>query len=421
MAAAGMLRLPAMPQRQQNYSNYHNTNIPPPPRLQAPPLMSQRDGSLSSSSSAPRSEAGRWSGGADALHRQGGEQGATTSRSSMQYARPLQRTHSYPPHGSPKDEKTTPACSSEHMLRRKTPNGILNAAYDGTAVEQIERPHAMKHILLPVSDQVTEAVPHGGGGESGMGLRPHAQAFDPGYAPSINYANPSSNPNHGSTWPRPKLQHSLPWIPNQQTQLPQIDSMLNQVPPLQSPGMQNYMAPGHHPYAFMPPVQLAYGPTASNDSGPFGPYWPNGTFVPYRPAALQDPRYHPQHNASWGAHGMQMDQAVGNGLWANAGGNPYLDMSGLNLNNQQQPFLGRSLNAQLGIPTSLGNGFYSGEAKQHDAVAYDGRRQENSIFSQVRPQLQSYDSGLESGQTTPTPKNYHSLRPLSDYGTDMSK
>jgi len=37
------------------------------------------------------------------------------------------------------------------MLRRKTPNGILAAAYDGTSVEQTEKPHATKHILLPVT------------------------------------------------------------------------------------------------------------------------------------------------------------------------------------------------------------------------------------------------------------------------------
>src|ERR1700722_17462509 len=69
----------------------------------------------------------------------------------QQYAHPLQRTNSYPQHGSLKEQGHERVRQSEHMLRRKTPNGILAAAYDGTSVEQTEKPHATKHILLPVT------------------------------------------------------------------------------------------------------------------------------------------------------------------------------------------------------------------------------------------------------------------------------
>src|SRR5262249_18005808 len=72
----------------------------------------------------------------------------------QQYAYPLvQRTHSHTLSDDSGEEGRDGGQQSEHMLRRKTPNGILNAAYDGTSVEQAERPHAMKHILLPVTQQ----------------------------------------------------------------------------------------------------------------------------------------------------------------------------------------------------------------------------------------------------------------------------
>ena len=46
------------------------------------------------------------------------------------------------------------------------------------------------------------------------------------------------------------------------------------------------------PAIIHPFYQPSIGPTASNREGPYGPYWPDGVFIPYRPAALRDPRYH---------------------------------------------------------------------------------------------------------------------------------
>ena len=405
-----MIRLPAMPQHplhQQSDLNFSNNYIPPPPRLQAPPLVSPTatPSAVSSTSAGPTTPRD------EAVHGREGLRGhaQNISRSSMQYARPLQRTNSYPPHGSSKGENERPPASSEHLLRRKTPNGILNAAYDGTAVEQIERPHAMKHILLPVSDQVAESGLGGGSSLSSMPLRPHAQAFDPGFS-----SNHSSSHNLHSPWRLPDPQ-SQSWVPTQ-AQLPQLDSMLHQMP-MHNPAMQAYFQPPHHPYAFMPPMpNLTFGPTVSNDSGPYGPYWPNGTYVPYRPAALRDMRYYPQQAGGWPSHAVPVDHAAAVGGWAS---NPYLEMSSLNLN--QQAFLPRSLNAQQGLPSPLPltPGFYGSENRQLDAP-FGGMRQDSAMFPQSRPQLQTYDSGLESGQTTPTPNNYHSSRASSEYGGDSS-
>src|SRR4051794_31051208 len=61
------------------------------------------------------------------------------------------RTNSYPTHGPNEDAAPQHPRASEHMLRRKTPNGTLAAGYDGTPVEWGSKPHATKHILIPVS------------------------------------------------------------------------------------------------------------------------------------------------------------------------------------------------------------------------------------------------------------------------------
>ncbi|KIW02312.1 uncharacterized protein PV09_06459 [Verruconis gallopava] len=391
MAASSMIRqqhalpvsvMPTHPQ-QPRPSNYVRWAA-------APPSLPNLDNSaMTSNSSTPRA--------IGTEHRSQQPHEEHTSRSSMQYARPLQRNQSYPPHGSPKNENVQPTTSSEHMLRRKTPNGILNAAYDGTAVEQIERPHAMKHILLPASDQVTENV-LGGTLNGSIPLRPHAQAFDP------TYGSHSS----GSVW-----QHKPSWIPSQ-PQVPQIDSMLNQMP-LQNPSLQ-YMQTGHHPFAFMPPPpQPSFGPTASNDIAPFGPYWPNGTYVPYRPAAMRDMRYYPQHTTNWAGQASPLGHTAVNSAWANTG-NQYLDMSNLNLNSPQT-FLPRSGNSH-GAPAQRGR-FYGAENRPFDG---HGLGTHEPMFPPSRPQRTStgYESGLESGQTTPTPHNYRSSKPLAEYGADSS-
>lgn len=41
------------------------------------------------------------------------------------------------------------------------------------------------------------------------------------------------------------------------------------------------------PTVLQPTYQPSPGPTASNDGGFYGPYWPDGKFVPYRPAAFR--------------------------------------------------------------------------------------------------------------------------------------
>ena len=191
---------------------------------------------------------------------------------------------------------------SEHMLRRKTPNGTLAAGYDGTPVEWTTRPHAQKHILMPVSDAGIQpgqqTLPVSGhldqpyanppfihpirSEEFGLGnwkQGPHSpyERRGPG---TMADGEPGGNPGVHLLW-RPKA-----------LQTPSLDSMLHQAPSAH----QFYDMGGFQqvPTVLQPMWPPSVGPTSSNAQGPYGPYWPNGAFEPYRPAALRDRRFHAQ-------------------------------------------------------------------------------------------------------------------------------
>ncbi|OAG06165.1 uncharacterized protein CC84DRAFT_752089 [Paraphaeosphaeria sporulosa] len=232
----------------------------------------------------------------------------------QQYAHPLSRHNSYHSQGSDSGRNTVKP--PEHMLRRKTPNGILAAAYDGTSVEQTEKPHATKHIILPVT------------AESGMY----------NLNQDLPLRSPGVHQDAAADW-----SPSLYFQSGSGRALPQIDSMLNQIPPLQNhPQFQMFGSPfGGGPEQMM---QSPQGPTVSNDQGPFGPYWHDGTFIPYRPAAMRDPRYYNHHAPNWShpQHNAYMTHAYNNTLpnMQNIQPHPY------QLQQLQTPYqiLGRSAN-----------------------------------------------------------------------------
>ncbi|KAF2861680.1 glycosyltransferase family 41 protein [Piedraia hortae CBS 480.64] len=132
---------------------------------------------------------------------------------------------------------------AENSLRRKTPNGTLNAAYEATA----ENDNPQKHQLV-LAEQSQKRT-----------FREHQRlAADRGQ------------------WPQPPL--ALP-----------ADLMLYQRLPPQYYGqtIPTVIQPSFH----------YLGPTACGERrpGPYGPYWHDGTFVPYRPTAVRDPcfAHHP--------------------------------------------------------------------------------------------------------------------------------
>ncbi|KAI9761724.1 MAG: hypothetical protein M4579_000818 [Chaenotheca gracillima] len=219
-------------------------------------------------------------------------------RSSQQFAYPLVRRNSTPALSHPSSTQTVSE-KSEHMLRRKTPNGTLSAGYDGSPVEWTMRPHANKHILLPSSRNVNQQRAGSNGSLAYEQTDPWVQPglttrFSSDAASGMGqHVVPSAAASHifvgegmGTGWafsphgPRP----------------PVMDSMLNQVPMQQSSNA--FWLNGQVPTVLQPMYQPSLGPTASNGQGPFGPYWPDGAFIPYRPAARRDVRYS-------GPHGIQ--------------------------------------------------------------------------------------------------------------------
>ncbi|KAJ4289245.1 hypothetical protein N0V90_011587 [Kalmusia sp. IMI 367209] len=286
----------------------------------------------------------------------------------QQYAHPLSRHNSYHSQGSESGRNT--AKPPEHMLRRKTPNGILAAAYDGTSVEQTEKPHATKHILLPVTAEsnipygLKQDLPLRSPGINGDYV--HGQDATSDWSPSLYFQTGSGGAGG-------------------QRALPQIDSMLNQIPPLQNhPQYHMYGNPfGGAPEQLL---QSPLGPTVSNDQGPFGPYWHDGTYIPYRPAAMRDPRFynhqapnwtHPQHNAF-------MSHAYNNAM-----PNMHIQPLPYQLQQPQNAFanLGRPA---IDYPTPF--------QQPHHKAALDYQDQPLPVQPSHRPHP---DFSLASGQTTP--------------------
>jgi hypothetical protein len=176
---------------------------------------------------------------------------------------------------------------SEHMLRRKTPNGTLAAGYDGTPVQWSSKAPALKHVVLPMS--VTATGQNGGYSTSGDDPRnrrrsggsswhqqQHVTQMGGYNAPDgglrmngdpVNWTQlpPISGTSH-NVWDNIRTHPAATYYPNNIIQIPTV---------------------------LQPPYQPSPGPTASNDGGFYGPYWPDGKFVPYRPAAIREqPHYH---------------------------------------------------------------------------------------------------------------------------------
>lgn len=313
------------------------------------------------------------------LHNAPNAQGRSIGQHAIpqQYAHPLSRHNTY---GSAPSEPGRTPKPAEHMLRRKTPNGILAAAYDGTSVEKNGEPHATKHILLPVTAE--SSIPYGI--KQDLPLR----------LPAVHHGHGQSQ-REASEWSASRYFETGSGLSGQH--LPQIDSMLNQMPPLQP--LEPYQTYGH-PFCgpMGPPFQTPLNPTVSNDQGPYGPYWHDGTYIPYRPAAMRDPRFlhHPNHNWSH-PHSNPF------------GGYPYSNvMPNLSLH-QQNPIqldyahgvYGRTPRPQLE---------YSPYGQPHANVALDYQNQPLPPPPTQRPR-----DFLHSGQTTPIAEHMASI-PLNEFG-----
>ncbi|TVY85543.1 putative UDP-N-acetylglucosamine--peptide N-acetylglucosaminyltransferase SEC [Lachnellula suecica] len=173
---------------------------------------------------------------------------------------------------------------SEHMLRRKTPNGTLAAGYDGTPVQWSSKPPALKHVILPFSEHssTSRSNIYSPTSSKQSNLRTGSLGWE--HQQSNQYAgNAMDGEQRGAgeadRWTR------LPPVLNGSHNV--WDHLgMQQAPPY-------YTNNGAHiPTVLQPAFQPSPGPTASNDGGLYGPYWPDGKFVPYRPAAFRGQANH---------------------------------------------------------------------------------------------------------------------------------
>lgn len=209
----------------------------------------------------------------------------------QQYAHPLSRSVSLSRSHSRQDlsfnEIIPKLEGSEYMLRRKTPNGTLAAGYDGRPVEWTARPHAIKHILMPMSHTMGEPK-----------YQPRLPDWTGDQSPSVVVQNLASRDQaqrqllgHGCTLENSGTDSEITVIDRRHSGHPAIglDSVLNQGSILHQYG--NLAGDQPTPTVLQPMWPPCMGLTSMNTPGLYGPYWPDGAFIPYRPAPLRDPRY----------------------------------------------------------------------------------------------------------------------------------
>ncbi|KAL1970507.1 hypothetical protein VTN77DRAFT_4151 [Rasamsonia byssochlamydoides] len=212
-------------------------------------------------------------------------------RSRMQFPHPVQRSDSQDL-GSNNDPHKV-ANVGEHALRRKTPNGTLAAGYDGTPGDRAIQPPAAKHILVS-SLESGQVLPS----QSTLPVEnwqstPLDQTQYQNFPPVYNKQDPGRTNNGLST---DQLQGGggtgPSWVRSLNPQ-PGMDSVLHQTLPMQ-PSQRYYMHNGPSIPTVLPATLQPYlSPTAPVSTGPYGPYWPDGAYIPYRPAALRDSRFLP--------------------------------------------------------------------------------------------------------------------------------
>ncbi|TVY48527.1 putative UDP-N-acetylglucosamine--peptide N-acetylglucosaminyltransferase [Lachnellula occidentalis] len=170
---------------------------------------------------------------------------------------------------------------SEHMLRRKTPNGTLAAGYDGTPVQWSSKAPALKHVILPLSASSANR----GDIYSSTILNGHHSRRSS--VPS-GWSNPQPN-QYGRLNGGSMEQHMTGEVENWTNYPPVPDASHNVWDHIGTHQAATYYPSNgtHVPTVLQPAFQPSPGPTASNDGGLYGPYWPDGKFVPYRPAAYR--------------------------------------------------------------------------------------------------------------------------------------
>ncbi|KAM0799376.1 glycosyl transferase family 41-domain-containing protein [Usnea florida] len=188
--------------------------------------------------------------------------------------------------------------ASEHMLRRKTPNGTLAAGYDGSSVEWTKRLHATKHLLLPTSNTSSQTTypQRQTEGHRARSSPQTGHSFDLG--PGEQCANhsksnaPSNTTVHGAR-SSDEIKADARWRPNNVSSTG-LDSVLNQS---YSHHFHYSSAESQHIPTVLQPMWPPYlSPTYLQGLGPYGQYAPDGAFDPYHTSLVRDPRFQHQHS-----------------------------------------------------------------------------------------------------------------------------
>lgn len=211
-----------------------------------------------------------------------------------QYPRSLRSTLSMPQQPPTRTQYTPTSEASEHMLRRKTPNGTLAAGYDGSPVEWTKRPHMMKHLLLPASNTSSQTTyPY-----------PLTERISQRSSPqNAHFVNSGVGEQHGAQKSKSNVPLNTTVQGAKSSDEVEVDSRWrsNSIPPTSLDSVLDQPYSHHHHYNLAGSQQIptvlqpmwppCLGPTSLHSPGPYGPYWPDGAFEPYRPAPLRDPRF----------------------------------------------------------------------------------------------------------------------------------
>ncbi|KAJ9610023.1 hypothetical protein H2200_006353 [Cladophialophora chaetospira] len=186
-------------------------------------------------------------------------------------------------------QRSTGLSYAEHEIlrQRKTPNGGRLYEPDTAALDKNVQIPATKHLLLSSSPAFRQPIPSLTNSSTWPESK-HTQRRDE--VGRTSYGRESRPDMHFQPYGTSK---GLPYRPA--WDFPGgLDSMLNQTLPLQ-PTQRYYVQHGSNIPTVLPAtLHSQFGPTASAGQEMYGPYWPDGTYNPYRPAAIRDSRFFPR-------------------------------------------------------------------------------------------------------------------------------
>lgn len=228
-------------------------------------------------------------------------QPVSSSRTRHQYPQPIQRPNAQSMADS---GLNTGINHPEHCLRRKTPNGTIAAGFDATpgAGEGSIQPPAMKHIIVSSLDntgQVLSSSQNGllsDTGQYNSATTPVAPSQyhhqQPNFPSGLNYDATSNRTAYSGSIPQNA--HGGNWIRSLNYPSGTVDPLLNQASAQPQPQQlqRHYWQNGPTiPTVIASSFQPGRDQSSSLGLGQYGPYWPDGGYTPFYPAALRDSRY----------------------------------------------------------------------------------------------------------------------------------